>query len=301
MAESKQSVSRSAGKPSMIALEEGRDRLDSNDFARLGAFIESYCGIRMPPGKKTMVEGRLRRRVQALNLASIGDYCAKLFDEGVPESELVNLIDAVTTNKTDFFREMDHFTYLVDEGLSHLASLPHRPGTHRPMKFWSAACSVGAEPYSLAMLLAERARIATDFRFQIFATDICTDVLVKAKKAIFPEEMIAPIPPELRQRYVWQSRNRQKPTIRLVPAIRQSVHFGHLNLMDENYDMDTGMDVIFCRNILIYFDRETQAAVLGKLCRHLRPGGYLFIGHSETTAGANLPLRQVATAVFMRS
>lgn len=277
------------------------DRMSNRDFERLGSVIQDYCGIRMPPAKKTMVEGRLRRRVRALDLPSIHDYCRRLFDDGALESELVELIDAVTTNKTDFFREIDHFQFLANTGLDHLMAQPHRPGRDRPMKLWSAASSIGAEPYTLAMVLKEYARTVKDLRFDIIGTDICTDVLAKAKLAIYPEEMIAPVPPDMARRYVRRSRDRSKPTVRLVPEIRQCVRFGHLNLMDEQYPIDDMMDVVFCRNILIYFDKDTQQAVLRKLCRHLRPGGYLFVGHSETVAGLGLPLRQVATAIFLRS
>lgn len=277
------------------------DRLNSDDFARLGSLIQQHCGIRMPEAKLTMMEGRLRRRVRALKLPTIEDYCRYLFDDDQLANELPALIDVITTNKTDFFREPAHFDHLMTQGLKHLGNLPHRPGRDRPLKIWSAACSVGAEPYTLAMVMRERARSDLHFRFQIYATDICTDVLTKARDAIYPEEMIAPVPPDLARRYFRRSRDRARPTVRLVPEIRQSVRFGHLNLMDDRYPMDEDMDVIFCRNILIYFDKNTQRSVADKLCRHLRPGGYLFVGHSETLVGMGLPLCQVATSTFIRS
>lgn len=285
---------------SQSATNDCNDSLSLPDFERLGNLIENYCGIRMPPSKRIMVEGRLRRRVRALNLTSIHDYCRHLFDHGGIESELVDLIDAVTTNKTDFFREIEHFRFLLDRGLDSLAALSHRPGIDRPLKLWSAACSTGAEPYTLAMLLHDYARSHRGFRSEIFATDICTDVLAKAKNAIYPEEMAAMVPAELAKRHLQRSRNRQSPTIRLVPEIRQAVRFGHLNLMAPSYAMPTDMDVIFCRNILIYFDKPTQKDVLSKLCRHLRPGGYLMVGHSETVTCPSLPLEQEATAIFVR-
>lgn len=277
------------------------DHMSARDFERLGAIIQDYCGIRMPPAKKTMVEGRLRRRARALQFDSIHAYCRHVLDDGHLEAEMVELIDAVTTNKTDFFREIEHFRFLAGPGLRHLAALPHRPGRDRPMKLWSAASSIGAEAYTLAMVLSEHARTVRDFRFEISATDICTEVLAKAKQAIYPEEMFLPVPADMAKRYARRSRDRARPTIRLIPEIRQRVRFGHLNLMDEVYAIDDNMDVIFCRNILIYFDKETQRDVLSKLCRHLRPGGFLFVGHSETVAGMGLPLQQVSTAVFTRS
>jgi chemotaxis protein methyltransferase CheR len=278
----------------------GGDSLSDRDFEQLGRIIEGHCGIRMPPCKRTMVEGRLRRRVKALNLASVHEYCRFVLDQGALEAELVNLIDAVTTNKTDFFREPVHFRFLCETGFTALMQLPHGPGRDRPMRLWSAACATGAEPYTLAMVLHEFARTHRGFRFEIFATDISTDVLARAKLAVYPEEMARDIPPELARRYLVRSCNRDRPTLRLIPAVRQSVRFGHLNLMDREYGIPTDMDVIFCRNILIYFDKDTQRTVLEKLCQHLRPGGYLIVGHSETIAGLSLPINQIATSIFTR-
>lgn len=278
----------------------GHDQLSETEFDRLGRFIQEYCGIRMPPAKKTMVEGRLRRRVRALGLPSMHDYCRKLFEEGNLESELTDLINAVTTNKTDFFREIEHFRFLVGPGLRHLAGLEHHPGRECPLKIWSAAASTGAEAYTVAMVLADHARLTRDFRFEIIATDISTDVLEQAKLAIYPEDMVTTVPSEMAARYFRRSRDRNSPTVRVVPQLRAAVRFGYLNLMDDRYGLDDLMDVIFCRNILIYFDKATQEKVLRKLCRHLRPGGYLMVGHSESVSGLALPLRQVATAIFMR-
>ncbi|MTJ81846.1 MAG: chemotaxis protein CheR [Telmatospirillum sp.] len=276
------------------------DPLSRRDFERLGRLIEDYCGIRMPPSKHTMVEGRLRRRVKALNLANLSEYCRYVLDQGALEQELVNLIDAVTTNKTDFFREPQHFRFLMTEGIQSLMALPHRPGIDRPMRFWSAACASGAEPYTLSMVLHEVQRANRGFRFEIFATDICTEVLTKAKMAIYPEFMASPVPTDIARRYFLRSQDRETPTLRLMPRVRQSVRFGHLNLMDPDYGLPTDMDVIFCRNILIYFEKQIQCAVLAKLCRHLRPGGYLLVGHSETISGFDLPIEQIDTAIFRR-
>lgn len=282
-------------------MESSPDRISPRNFERLGRIIESYCGIRMPPAKKTMVEGRLRRRARNLDMPSLDDYCAYLLESGGLEGELVGLIDAVTTNKTDFFREPEHFKYLLERALPDLAQAAHRPGRDRPLKVWSAASSIGAEPYTIAMLLAEHARTSRAFQFDIVATDICTEVLEQAKLGIYPEEMAAPVPAELRRRYLRRSRDRHLPTVRLIPDIRRLVRFGRLNLMDDTYGLDQPFDIVFCRNILIYFDKGTQLSVLSKICGNLRPGGYLFVGHSETVGGLGLPLHQVATAVFQRS
>lgn len=276
------------------------DRLSVNDFRRLASFIEDYCGIKMPPAKKTMVEGRLRRRARVLGLDSLTDYCRALFEEGRMVEEAVNLIDAVTTNKTDFFRELPHFQYLADHALPKLLAGPSRAGLDRPLKVWSAACSIGAEPYSLAMMLEEFGTQIRGFHFSLLATDISTEVLATAREAVYPQDMIVPVPAEMRRRYVLRSRDPERPLVRMTPQIRASVRFGRLNLMDERYPMDSDMDIIFCRNILIYFDKMTQEAVVRRVIGHLRPGGYLFVGHTESVAGFALPLRPVANSVFQK-
>ena len=278
---------------------EGLQRLSRRDFDRLAHFIHNTAGIKMPVTKQTMLEGRLRRRLRSLGFNNFGDYCQFVFDDGGLEDEATAIIDAVTTNKTDFFREADHFRYLVETALPRLEPRTGA-GIERPLKVWSSACSTGAEAYTLAMVLKEYATGRRSYRYSILATDICTEVLEKAAMAIYPEAMIAPIPLDMRRKYLLRARDPGRNDVRMAPELRSVVCFGRLNLMDESYGLDRDMDVIFCRNLLIYFDKATQQKVLSRLCGHLRPGGYLFLGHSETIAGLSLPLRQVSTTVFLR-
>ena len=275
------------------------DRLKQADFRRLASFIEDYSGIKMPPSKITMLEGRLRHRARHTGAASLADYCHMLFDDDGLQSEAVHLIDAVTTNKTDFFREPEHFRILVKHALPALLA-DRRAAPQAQVKLWSAASSTGAEAYTLAMVLAEWREHHQGHRFAILGTDLSTEVLATARRAVYPEAMAAAIPPELRQRYLLRSRDRSRRLVRVVPELRGWVTFGRLNLMDADYQVDRDFDVIFCRNVLIYFDKPTQHAVLQRLCRHLRPGGYLFLGHSESLAGMALPLRSVANTVLRR-
>jgi chemotaxis protein methyltransferase CheR len=283
-------------------MPEPQDRLDllgRSDFARVAKFIETTTGIKVPPTKKTMVEGRLRRRVRALGLANLEDYCRVVFEEGGFDAESVHLIDAVTTNKTDFFREPSHFIYLRDHCLPEAVELGG--GTERPYKVWSAACSIGAEPYTLAMVLADyAATMAGAWQFSILASDISTAVLEKAARAVYSDEMIEPVPLDVRKRYLLRSKDKSRKLVRIGPELRRTVSFLHLNLMDARYPADTDFDAIFCRNLLIYFDKPTQDAVVGRLCRHLRPGGYLFLGHAESLAGKDLPLEWLGDAIFRR-
>jgi chemotaxis protein methyltransferase CheR len=274
------------------------DHLSHRDFHRLALFIQGYSGIKMPPSKKTMLEGRLRRRARAVGADTLSEYCRYLFDHGGLDDEAVSLIDAVTTNKTDFFREPEHFRFLTEVALPEL--IGHRRSRRGAIKIWSAACSIGAEPYTLAMLLAEFENETPDFQASILATDICTEVLETAMRGIYPESMIAPVPMQMRQRYLLRAKAGAKDRVRIVPELRKRIAFGRVNLMEAPYRVDNDMHVIFCRNILIYFDKPTQHKVLEQLCQHLRPGGFLFLGHSETLAGAGLPLQPVATTVFKR-
>jgi chemotaxis protein methyltransferase CheR len=277
------------------------ESLDPRDFARLAKFIQDYSGIRMPPTKKTMVEGRLRRRVRALGLSGLAEYCDLLFEHDFLERETVHLIDVVSTNKTDFFREDRHFEVLAEQVVPEILAMDGRRGTDRPITVWSSACSTGAEPYTVAMVLDDlRQRSGAPFAFSIYATDICTEVLDKARHGVFPEDMMATVPADYRRRYFMRARDPEERSVRLVPAIRQAVRFGRLNLMDQSYGMPQDLDVVFCRNALIYFERPTQEAVLQRLCSHLRSGGTLFVGHSETLAGMDLPVRQMGASVFVK-
>lgn len=278
---------------------ESIDHLSARDFQRLAQFIHAYSGIKMPPNKKSMVEGRLRRRMRAVGAPSLAGYCRYLFEQNGLEGEAISLIDAVTTNKTDFFREPDHFRFLVDHAIPAIAAA-QRKGSRGPVKVWSAACSIGAEPYTLAMVLADVAAANPNFRSTIFASDICTEVLESAILGIYPESMIAPVPMDMRKRYLMRAKAGARDRVRIVPQLRAAISFGRINLMETPYAADSDMHIIFLRNILIYFDKPTQQKVLEQLCNHLRPGGFLFLGHSETLTGHALPLQPVATTVFRR-
>ncbi len=285
--------------PQRPSWTSGSDRLTPRDFQQLAAFIQNYSGIKMPLSKLTMVEGRLRKRVRALNLPTLSAYCDYLFKKDGLDIEGIYLIDAITTNKTEFFREPEHFRILADELLPAIAA-QRRPSNRAPIKIWSAAASIGAEAYTIAMVLAEFERQHPATASTVFATDISTDVLKTAKQGIYPSAMLTPVPSALRNRYTMQSSDRSLELSRIVPELRARVMFGRLNLMDHNYALDRDMDVVFCRNILIYFEKATQSDVLRRLCDHLRPGGYLILGHSETLSGFDLPVSSIGTTIFRR-
>jgi chemotaxis protein methyltransferase CheR len=274
------------------------DHLQEKHFNRLARLVEDHTGIRLPPAKRTMVEGRLRKRMRALGLSRLDEYGAAIFEEGKLVDEFPHLVDCVTTNKTDFFREPDHFDFFRTVALPALLETRRAPDTS--LKFWSAAASIGAEAYTIAMVAAEV--LGLEGRpFIVLGTDISTDVIRQAQRAIYPATMVEPVPPALRHRYVMRSINTDRREIRIVPELRRLTRFQHLNLMDETYPVDKGIDIIFCRNILIYFTRSTQDIVLRRLCSHLRKGGYLILGHSESLAGVEqTTMRQVAPTIFRR-
>jgi chemotaxis protein methyltransferase CheR len=271
------------------------DVLSDSNFDRVAELIQAYSGIRMPGGKQVMLAGRLRRRLASLQIDSLDAYCDYVFEGGGQQDEIIHLIDAVTTNKTDFFREPAHFEFMHKVALPALAE-----EGRRDVKIWSAAASIGAEAYTLAMVMEEFRRGRPGIGYSILATDICTEVLNVALAGRFSTAMIEPVPLELRRRYVLESRKPKVDEVRIVPQLRAKIAFARLNLMDDAYPVGHEMDFIFCRNILIYFDKENQAKVLSRLCRHLRPGGYLVLGHSESLLGADLPVKHLVNTIFQR-
>ncbi len=275
--------------------------LSAADFRKLQQLIYAECGINLAAGKRVMVEARLRKRMKALGIPSLHEYCGYLFSEAGRQAELVLMIDAITTNKTDFFRERGHFEYLVRETLP-LLERATGAGVGRPCAFWSAGCSSGEEPYTLAMVLSEYSRVheGPAWSFSILATDISTRVLEHAQLGIYNEDLAAPVPPECRKRYLLRSKDPSKPLVRVVPELRSKIQFRRLNFMDSDFGISDPLDVVFCRNVIIYFDREIQERVVGAIVRRLRPGGYLFMGHSETLNGLELPLTPVAATVYRR-
>jgi chemotaxis protein methyltransferase CheR len=274
--------------------------LSDKHFQHLSALIETRTGIRLPPNKRSMVEGRLRKRLKALGIASIEDYGNMIFEEGALSAELPYLIDCMTTNKTDFFREPTHFDILRTHILPDILS-GGTAASGRHIKIWSAASSIGAEPYTIAMVLDQELRNRPGTRFSVLGTDISTDVLRQAQRAIYPLEMTIPVPVEMQTRYFMRARDPARKEVRIVPELRRTVQFKRLNLVEPSYAVDRDMDVIFCRNILIYFSKAVQDGVVSRLISHLKPNGYLILGHSESMAGGNQRnLTQVLPTIYRR-
>ena len=272
------------------------DHLSTKLFEAVAQLVQAHTGIKLPATKRTMLEGRLRRRVRAAGCRSLDEYAAQVVQtqEG-PEFD--RLINAITTNKTEFFREPAHYEWLQNRIIPELVKTRKR--SPAMIKLWSAACSTGAEAFSAAMVLQDLMIQRRDFQYAILGTDISTEVLAEAEAAIYPSAMMDQVWSDKRARYVMPAKDPRRDISRIAPELRQRVTFRQLNLTDSSYSVDGDVDVIFCRNVLIYFQREMQEAVVRKLASHLRPGGFLLLGHSESMAANGAPwLRQIGPTVL---
>lgn len=275
--------------PKMAVAVDLEPALDPTDFARFRRYIYEAAGIDLGPTKRALIQSRLAKRLRALHLDSYGAYWELLKQAGAHE-ERQRAINALTTNETYFFREPDHFSWL-----QHYAS-ELSECRREPIKVWSAACSTGEEPYTMAMVLAER--LGMDVAWQVMATDINTQVTRFARRAIYPLESARKIPPHLRQRFCQRGLEEYACTVRVRPELTKRIEFFNVNLLTcANFPHDA-FDVIFLRNILIYLDDSAKTSVLSLLCRKLRAGGYLVVGHSEAIQGKALPLQQEAISRY---
>jgi len=270
-------------------------QLSEQDFLDFSKFIYSEYGIRMLPVKRIMLQGRLLKRIRDLKMSSFSEYKQYLFSNEGHDKEILHFLNVVTTNKTDFFREPVHFNFLNDEVLP----LKKEQAPGETLKIWSAGCSSGEEPYTIAIVLNEFLKFNPSFRFEITATDISTEMLENAAKGVYPAQKIEGIPLEIKKKYFLRSKDPVKQTVKVDRILQNNLSLSYLNLMD-NYSFPVTFDIIFCRNVLIYFDRETQEKVIQRICSQLKPGGYFFIGHSESISGMDLPLENIKPTIFKK-
>jgi chemotaxis protein methyltransferase CheR len=269
-------------------------KLSENDFNRLSNFIYSNYGIKMPRVKQVMLQSRLQKRLRELNMSSFKEYVDYVFTREGQDNEVVHMIDVVSTNKTDFFREPIHFEFMQDHILPEFI----KDNKHKIFKVWSAGSSSGEEAYTIAISINEFKEKYGGPDFSIFATDISSRILKSAAEAIYKEQRIENLPLNLKRKYFLRSKNRDLENVRVIPELRKKVIFERLNFMDNNYPGNEVFDLIFCRNVLIYFDRPTQEEVIGKLCMKLKKGGFFFLGHSESITNMKLPLTQLKPTIF---
>jgi chemotaxis protein methyltransferase CheR len=272
------------------------ESISGRDYARLCNLIYAEAGIHLGTERKTMLEVRIKRRLKHLDLHSYSEYCDYLFGHEGLKDELIHLIDVVTTNKTDFYRESGHFDFLVEKALPEMAERI----AGRSFTIWSAGCSTGEEPYTMSIVLSEYALTHPGFRFRILATDISNLVLAKAELGVYAGDVVAPVSTVLKRKYFMRSRAPGSEKLRVVPELRRCIEFRRLNFMDADYGIAEKFDAVFCRNVIIYFDRPTQERILLRLANCLLPGGYLFVGHAETLHDMKLPVVPVAPALYRR-
>lgn len=269
-------------------------------FLTIGKMITERYGIKMPPEKKIMFQARLQRRLRELEINSFETYATKLFGDKADSEEFGILADYISTNKTDFFREPNHFSFLTDQVLAEIYQ--HENILRNPyLNIWSAGCSSGQEAYSIAITLEEfRTRRNTKLDYSILATDISGRMLKQANAAIYPMDLVSDISLEIKRNYFLKSKSESDATVRVVKKIRDRVTFAYLNLMNQSYPYVNKFDIVFLRNTLIYFDSKTQRSVLTRVLKSLKTGGFLFIGHSESLINMNLPIKSVAPSVYVK-
>ncbi len=264
--------------------------LSDGQFKKVSNIIYRSCGINLKDGKEALVRARLMKRLRALRMGSIDAYLKYIeSDEGVPERGF--LIDVMTTNKTSFFREAEHFNFLQEKILPEIKQ--------SRMRFWSAACSSGEEPFSMAITLRESMPDIDSKDCLILATDVSTSMLEKARQAVYSQEILRDLPASHLQKYFNKIGNGSSRTFQAKDGIRSMVRLVWLNLM-EPWPMKGLFNVIFCRNVMIYFDRPTQQRLINRFWDLLAPGGYLFVGHSEGLSGVSHKFHYVQPATYRK-
>ena len=279
-----------ADRPETASITPQREfHFTQEDFDRVRKLIYDHAGISLAPIKRDMVYSRLARRLRALGFATFGQYLAHL--EKGDEHEWETFVNSLTTNLTSFFRENHHFPILT----AYLATL-----SQRPIRIWCSAASTGEEPYSLAIAACEAFGSVTP-PVTILATDIDTNVLATGDRGVYPAERVEKVDPERLHRFFLKGAGKQAGYVRVRPELRKMITFGRFNLLDAQWPRQEPFDVIFCRNVMIYFDKETQYQILKKFMPMLRPEGLFFAGHSESFLHAGDLVRSLGRTVYERA
>ena len=256
--------------------------------------IYERCGIRLHEGKHHLIKARLGKRMRHYAMEVLPEYCQFLRDQA-DEEEIRHVTDALTTNFTHFLREEDHFKFLVNQALPSVL-----PTGQKRFRIWSAACSTGEEAFSIGVYLAEFFPSSSGWDWSILATDISSRALSKAQQAIYPSDRVEVLPAEWLRRYFQRGRNAWEGHYRVKAVVQDRVRFRSLNLLGP-YDFSDMFPVIFCRNVMIYFDRATQEHLVRQLGQHLLPGGYLIVGHAESLTGLSVSLRCLRPSIYQKS
>ena len=267
--------------------------LQSSEYEKIRELVYAQSRINLGANKRELVAARLGKRIRALKLGSYREYVHFLGGRQGQE-ELLHLIDAISTNHTYFFREEMHFEFLATEALP---ALTKRSRTE-PIRIWSAACSSGEEPYSLGIHLSEHLKGGREW--SIACSDISTRILQKAQLGIFADERLRGVSPSLQKKYFQRGYGEWEGHSRAVEGLRRRLAFQRVNLVEAPYPWKTTFDIVFLRNVMIYFDRPTQEEVVNLIARCLRPGGYLIIGQSESLTGIKQPYLTLRPSVYQK-
>lgn len=271
-------------------------------FAKLNKLVYDHCGVSIRDDKKFLFQTRINRRLRQLRLSSYEEYCDYVFSKEGYSQEIKFLVDVVTTHTTYFFREAHQFDYLRDTVIPQLVD--HMDETQiRKLKIWSAACSTGEEVYTLAMVFQEflKNNPKHGFLFKVLGTDVSGPVVEHAKRGIYESEGLRPVDPDLVERYFLRGKGKGDGFVKVKPELKHVVGFDQLNFFQKNFGFEEKFDVVFCRNVIIYFNRKDQTTVLNRLCDNIRPGGFLFMGHTESLNNFDLPLKRVGPTVYQRA
>lgn len=264
--------------------------LTEAEFERFRRFIYEQAGIDMPPSKRALVQSRLAKRLRTLGLSTYSAYWRYMQKPGCNHNERQRAVNLLSTNETYFFREPQHFNWLSRHAVEAMDD------RFSKFRIWSAASSTGEEAYTIAIVLAEA--LGVKGAWEIMASDVNTRVIRVGQRAIYPLNRVEKVPPHLLQRYFLRGRDEYAGKLRVAPELVQRVAFRWANLLHASAANIGEFDVIFLRNVLIYFDEATKTNILRQLCRKIRPGGYLLVGHSEVVRNPSLPLRQERPSVY---
>lgn len=265
------------------------------DFQRISDMVYKHCGINLHDGKKQLVRARVAKRLRQGGFKSLPEYL-DFVAEDPSGQEFTLLIDAMSTNLTSFYRESDHFHYLMEHGLVQATDRKRKNHDSR-IRVWSAGCSTGEEPYTLGMTLLDSVSDAHQWDMKILATDISTHVLKVAKCGFYGKSRIDALPASYRSRFVKAATMDGENGYSIAPEVKQMIAFRHLNLMDK-WPFTGPFDFIFCRNVMIYFDKPTQERLVNRFHDVLAPGGVLFTGHSESLTGVKHPFKYIRPTVY---
>jgi chemotaxis protein methyltransferase CheR len=271
-------------------------KLSDREFSLFSRLVYEKAGINLHEGKKELVRSRLSRRLRAKKMSQFKEYYKFLMADESGE-ELIHMLDAISTNLTSFFREPKHFAFLEQKALPAVANSGR--SQKRPVNVWSAGCSSGEEPYTLSICLHEFAQSLPDFNFKILATDISTRMLSTGQNGVYHGSQVQTIKPDVLRKYFQRGQGNWAGHYRLKPFVRKSIEFMRLNLM-EPFPFGSKFQIIFCRNVMIYFDKQTQGRLVNKYYDSLEPGGFLFIGHSESLMGTEHRFKYVQPTIYQK-